>query len=163
MGICIGLLGESQSMSPEDRTIAANLLGDAATIATDGGTKERARLLRITEGAIGGVALGDNETIAALFQRHKTELERLRRKAANAGDMTESKAEPARAAEPMMAPKEEPAQVLTNEPARAESVPGESAQAIEPVADDDQHAEAAPASRARRRAPRRKKSVKSIH
>lgn len=80
--LCIGFLGESQSMSPEDRTIASNLLGDAASIAESStNDPERVRLLRITEAAIGGVALGDNSTIAALFHRHKTELDRRRRKA----------------------------------------------------------------------------------
>lgn len=88
-GLCIGFLGESQSMCPEERIIAANLLGDAATVAECSNEHERVRLLRIAEAAIGGVALGDDSTIAALFQRHKTELDRRRRKAM-AGIIVES-------------------------------------------------------------------------
>lgn len=80
-GLCIGFLGECQSMCPEDRILAANLLGDAATVAESSNEHERVRLLRIAEAAVGGVALGDDSTIAALFQRHKTELDRRRRKA----------------------------------------------------------------------------------
>lgn len=140
-------------MSPEDRTIAANLLGDAAAIAGDAGTSENARLLRIAEAAIGGVALGDNATIAALFQRHKTELERLRRRAASAGGAASVIEEPARVDEPAMVPAEEPVQAVAAQDARAEAQPAEPAQAAEPPAE-------APAPRARKRAPRRQKSVK---
>jgi hypothetical protein len=83
--LCIGLLSESQSMSAEDRTIAANLLGDALAVAESSNTEgERVRLLRIAEAAIGGVAMVENPTIAALFQRHKTEMNRSRQKAATA-------------------------------------------------------------------------------
>ena len=46
MGICIGLLGESQSMRLEDW---ANLLRDAVAIASNAVTNEYARLLRITD------------------------------------------------------------------------------------------------------------------
>lgn len=155
MGICIGLLGESQSMSPEDRTIAANLLGDAAAIAADTGTNERARLLRITEAAIGGVAVGENATIAALFQRHKTELERLRRKAASVVE------EPHRAPElATMAPATE-VQVVAERDARAESRPVEPAQSAEPTPTTAVEPPVeAPAVRVRKRAPGRKKSAK---
>ncbi|HRI71932.1 MAG TPA: hypothetical protein PK156_47190 [Polyangium sp.] len=155
MGICIGLLSESQSMSPDDRTISANLLGDAAAIAADGGTHENARLLRITEAAIGGVAVGDNETIAALFQRHKTELERLRRKAAGMFEVVESKKEPTRATEPMV-PKDEPAQTATEE---ATSPPTESASAPEPATIATEESAEGPTVRARKRAPGRKKTT----
>lgn len=154
MGICIGLLGESQSMTPEDRTIAANLLGDAAAIATDAAANERARLLRVAEAAIGGVAVGDNSTIVALFQRHKTEIERLRRKAASAVDAAESTSDSARAT----APTEEPAQVSTNGAIRGASPPNGAAQAAEPVVAVADPPADAPAARARKRAPGRKKN-----
>jgi HEAT repeat protein len=144
MGICIGLLGESQSMSPDDRTIATNLLGDAAAFAADGGTNENARLLRITEAAIGGVAVGDNETIAALFQRHKTEMERVRRRAASAVDSAASTAESTGATEPM-APKDEPVQIP--------------AEKTEPATIATEKSAEAPAARARKRAPGRKKTA----
>lgn len=80
--LCLGFLSESQQMSAEDRTIAANLLGDAAEISTTEGG--RVGLLRITEAAIGGVAMGDFPIVAALLQRHKTEMKRSRQKAATA-------------------------------------------------------------------------------